>query len=256
MYSKSLTLVCAAMVCSGAFAQATTPEPTSTLRFNVGAVSDYRFRSIAQSSFKPAVQLGADYAHNSGAYVGISGSSVSWIKDYVGATDGSTEVDLYAGYKRAIAPSLSFDIGVIRYQYPGNTADKVTVDASTTELYGALTYGIVTAKYSQATTNFVADADSKGANYLELSALFDLGNGFALTPHVGRQRVKGVRQVGGDRSGMGKQGQALAGQRQAQGMFGQEAVKSKGYRHGVHSSVCGAASVQRSDAAAHAAIRA
>lgn len=194
MYSKSLILVCAAMVCSGAFAQAPTPEPTSTLSFNVGAVSDYRFRSIAQSSFKPAVQMGADFAHNSGVYVGIWGSNVTWIEDYVGATDGSTEVDLYAGYKREIAPNLSFDIGVIRYQYPGNTADKVLVDANTTEIYGALTFGIVTAKYSQATTNFIANMDSKGANYLELAAVFDLGNGFALTPHVGRQSIP--NQVG------------------------------------------------------------
>lgn len=194
MYSQSITLLCTALVCSSVFAQNPTPEPTSALSLNVGVVSDYRFRSVAQTSFKPALQLGAEYAHKSGTYIGIWGSNVSWIKDYVGATDGSTEVDLYGGYKGEISHGLTFDIGMIRYQYPGNTADKVLVDANTTELYGALTYGIVTAKYSQATTNFIANTDSKGANYFELAAAFDLGNGFTLTPHVGRQSIP--NQVG------------------------------------------------------------
>lgn len=198
MYLKSLPLVCLAIFCSGAFAQASNPEATSTLSFNVGAVSDYRFRSIAQTSFNPAVQLGADFTHTSGVYAGIWASNVKWLKDYVGATDGSTEVDLYAGYKREIAPSLSFDIGMIRYQYPGNTAGKVLVDASTTELYGALTFGMVTAKYSQATTNFIANIGSQGANYLELAAAFDLGNGFTLTPHVGRQSIPNQAGNAGD----------------------------------------------------------
>lgn len=198
MYPKFLTLFCATVACSGAFAQIPTSQATSTLSFNLGAVSDYRFRSIAQTSFKPAVQVGVDYAQKSGVYAGIWGSNISWIKDYVAATAGSTEVDLYTGYKAEIAPNLSFDIGVIRYQYPGNTTDKLTVDASTTELYGALTYGIVTAKYSQATTNFIANIDSKGANYLELAAVFDLGDGFALTPHVGRQSIPNQAGSAGD----------------------------------------------------------
>jgi uncharacterized protein (TIGR02001 family) len=197
--TKTLLALASALVGTAAMAQATAPaEPASTLSFNVGAVSDYRFRSVAQTSFKPALQLGADYAHKSGAYVGAFASNVSWIKDYVGATDGSTEVDLYGGYKGEIAKDFTFDIGVIRYQYPGNTADKVLVDANTTEVYGALTYGIVTAKYSQATTNFIANPDSKGANYFELAAAFDLGGGFTLTPHVGRQSIPNQAGSAGD----------------------------------------------------------
>jgi uncharacterized protein (TIGR02001 family) len=78
---------------------------------------------------------------------------------------------------------------VITYQYPGNTADKVLVNANTTEFYGALTYGIVTAKYSQSTGNFIANPNSSGSAYFELAAAFDLGGGFSLTPHVGRQTI-------------------------------------------------------------------
>jgi uncharacterized protein (TIGR02001 family) len=198
--SKSILVLTTALLGTAVMAQTAAPaapaEPESTLSFNIGAVSDYRFRGIAQTSFKPALQAGADFAHKSGLYVGIWGSNVSWIKDYVGATDGSTEIDVYGGYKGEIAKDFTFDIGVITYQYPGNTADKVLVNANTTEVYGALTFGIVTAKYSQSTTNFIANPDSKNSAYFELAAAFDLGNGFSLTPHVGRQTIPNQNGAG------------------------------------------------------------
>lgn len=200
--TKSILVLATALVGTAAMAQtaapAAAPEPESTLSFNVGAVSDYRFRGVAQTSFKPALQAGVDYAHKSGAYVGAWTSNISWIKDYVGATDGSTEVDLYGGYKGEIAKDLSFDVGVITYQYPGNTADKVLVNANTTEVYGALTFGIVTAKYSQSTGNFIANPNSTGSRYFELAAAFDLGNGFSLTPHIGRQTIPNQTGNAGD----------------------------------------------------------
>jgi uncharacterized protein (TIGR02001 family) len=166
--------------------QAVAAEPENTLTFNIGATTDYRFRGISQSSFKPAVQGGADFSHKSGAYVGVWGSNVNWVKDFAGATDGSLEVDLYGGYKGELATDLSFDVGLIGYIYPSNNA---ATNANTTEIYAALTYGVVTAKYSRSVTNFVANANSSGSQYLELAATFDLGNGFSVTPHIGRQMI-------------------------------------------------------------------
>ena len=132
--TKSILGLAPAFVGTAVMAQtaAPAPEPASTLSFNVGVVSDYRFRGMSQTSFKPALQGGVDFAHKSGAYVGAWASNVSWIKDYIGAKDGTTEVDLYGGYKGEIAKDLSFDIGVITYQYPGNTANKVTAYDTTT----------------------------------------------------------------------------------------------------------------------------
>ena len=206
MQIKSLVGVCVALVGTAVMAQTTSPtaapaaapEPASSLTFNVGVVSDYRFRSVSQTSFKPALQVGVDFAHKSGLYVGAWGSNINWIKDYIGATDGSLEVDVYGGYKGEIAKDFSFDVGVITYQYPNNTADRVTVNANTTEVYGALTFGIVTAKYSQSTGNFIANPDSKGSYYVELAAAFDLGGGFSLTPHVGRQSIPNQTGSAGD----------------------------------------------------------
>ena len=53
-----------------------------------------------------------------------------------------------------------------------------------------MTYGLFTAKYSHAISNLFGFGDSKNSYYLDLSANFDLGSGYTLTPHVGRQSVK------------------------------------------------------------------
>lgn len=169
---------------SGAMAQA---APESSLSYNAGVVTDYRYRGISQSRLKPAVQAGVDYADKSGFYVGAWGSTIKWIKDTPGATDGSLELDLYGGYKGS-AGGVAYDLGVLRYQYVGNKG--LAVNANTTEIYAAGTLGMFTLKYSHALTNTFANANSKGSSYIDLSANVDLGNGFTLTPHIGRQVIK------------------------------------------------------------------
>ena len=164
-----------------AFAQA---APESSLTLNVGAVNEYRYRGISQTRFDPALQGGADYADKSGFYVGAWGSSIKWIKDAGG--DANVEVDLYGGYKGAVG-DVAYDVGFLRYEYPGN---KLAVSANTNELYGAVTYGVFTAKYSHSVSNLFGFDGSKNSYYLDLGATFDLGNGYTLTPHVGRQMVK------------------------------------------------------------------
>lgn len=153
------------------------------LAFNVGAVSDYRYRGISQTRLKPAIQGGMDFAAG-GLYIGVWASSIKWIKDAGG--DADVEVDLYGGYKGEVA-GLAYDVGALTYQYPSN---KLSTSANTTEIYGALTFGPVTGKYSHAVTNTFGVADSKNSYYVDLSATFDLG--FAtLTPHVGYQKFSG-----------------------------------------------------------------
>ena len=192
--ATSILALSAMLAAAPAMAQTAAPTPEYTLSYNAGVTTDYRFRGIAQTSTKPALQVGADFAHQSGVYLGVWGSNVSWIKDYVGATDGSLEIDLYGGFKGEISKDFTYDLGLIRYQYPSNTAGKVPglADANTTEFYGALTYGPVTAKYSRSSGNFIANANSSGSAYFEVAANFDLGEGFTLTPHAGRQSIPNV----------------------------------------------------------------
>jgi len=155
----------------------------SPLSFNLGAFTDYRYRGISQTRLKPAIQGGVDYALPNGFYLGAWASNIKWIKDAGG--DASVEVDLYGGYKGEIQKDLSYDIGVLTYQYPSN---KLNPSANTTELYGALTYGPATLKYSHSVTNLFGFTSSKNSGYLDLSATFDV-SGFSVTPHLGYQKV-------------------------------------------------------------------
>ena len=189
----------AILASTASFAQTKAPEPDYTLSYNVGAVSDYRFRGISQTNFNPALQLGIDFAHKSGFYLGAFGSNVNWVKDVNGATKGSYEVDLYGGFKGNITKDLGFDVGLITYQYPGNNSGTANLprgvaagaysNASTTEVYAGLSYSVVSFKYSRSTGNFLGNNRSSGSQYFDLSANFDLGSGFTLTPHVGRQLI-------------------------------------------------------------------
>ncbi|MEK7347144.1 MAG: TorF family putative porin [Pseudomonadota bacterium] len=190
------SLMALALASVSGLVQAQTAAPESSLSFNVGAVSDYRYRGISQSRLKPALQGGVDYADKSGFYVGAWGSTIKWIKDTPGVTAGSTEVDLYGGYKGAVG-DVAYDVGFLRYQYSGNNYANYGVNANTNEVYGAATFGVVTAKYSHAISNLFGNIDSKNSYYLDLSAAFDLGNGFSLTPHVGYQKIKNVTDDAG-----------------------------------------------------------
>lgn len=179
-----------------------TAVPTAAkadLSFNVGAVSEYRYRGISQTRFKPALQGGVDWSHESGFYLGAWGSTIKWIKDAYG--DADVEIDVYGGYKGEIVKDFGYDVGVLTYNYP--SAKTTQWDASyknpnTSEVYGALTFGPVTAKVSYALTNlfgnynFATQQKSEGSYYVDLSASFDVGGGVLLAPHVGYQRVRHV----------------------------------------------------------------
>lgn len=160
------------------------PAPADPLSFNIGAVTEYRYRGISQSRLKPALQGGIDYAAANGFYVGTWASTIKWIKDAGG--NGDVEIDLYGGYKSEVAKGLTLDVGVLQYYYPSN---KLNPSANTFELYGALTFGPVTAKYSHSATNLFGYADSKNSGYLDVTANFDLGDGLSVAPHVGHQSV-------------------------------------------------------------------
>jgi uncharacterized protein (TIGR02001 family) len=183
------------LVLSGTvLAQAKAPEPDYTLSYNIGAVTEYRYRGISQSDKKPALQGGIDFAHKSGFYVGTWGSTIRWIKDSSNSgvdVKGPVEIDIYGGYKGTINDTFSYDVGGLEYWYAGNTLKDLTgVNANTFELYGSLTAGPATLKYSHATTELFGTPNSKGSGYLDLSGTFDLGDGLSLVPHIGAQRIK------------------------------------------------------------------
>jgi uncharacterized protein (TIGR02001 family) len=174
--------------------------PASPFSTNVSLTTNYLYRGISQTGAKPAVQGGFDYAGASGLYIGAWGSSISWLSD-AGGTAGSTgtapavansglELDTYAGYK-GTAGAVSYDVGFLRYNYPGTYAPGVT-KADTNEVYGAVTYSIVTAKLSYALGDLFGVSNAKGSTYIDLSAAYPIGDtGFTLGAHYGKQAYKG-----------------------------------------------------------------
>ncbi|RYX92144.1 MAG: hypothetical protein EOO28_23415 [Comamonadaceae bacterium] len=174
---------------SAAFAQTKAPEPDYTLAYNVGVVTDYRFRGISQTRLKPALQGGIDFTHSSGFYLGFWGSTIKVIEDTYAGADGPVELDFYGGYRGKFSDTVSYDLGLLRYQYPKQNLPAGAATFNTTELYGAVTFGPATVKYSHSIGDETFGvANSRGSYYLEAAATFDLGMyGLTLTPHIGRQ---------------------------------------------------------------------
>ena len=183
MKLKSKLLLALLAVSGVAFADEPA-APEDSLSYNVGAVTQYRYRGISQTKGKPALQGGADFAAASGWYVGTWASTISWIADAGNAAtpkvsvNGPVELDLYGGYKFDLN-GIAMDVGYLKYQYLGNQLANVPgqVNANTDEVYAAATYGVFTLKDSYSLSNLFGNANSKGSQYLDLSATFDLGEG-------------------------------------------------------------------------------
>lgn len=194
MKLKSKLLLALLATSSAAFAQTAPAAPEVT--YNLGVVSQYRYRGLAQSKGQPALQGGVDYANSSGYYLGVWASQIQWIKDSSIANttgySGGTEVDLYGGYKFEYS-GVAYDVGYLTYQYPGNNLNYFGSysNPSTNEVYAAATSGAYTFKWSYALTNLFGNLNTKGSDYFDLTANYDMGNGITLTPHVGRAIVIG-----------------------------------------------------------------
>ncbi len=202
MKLKSKLLLALLAVSGVAFADEPA-APEDSLSYNVGAVTQYRYRGISQTKGKPALQGGADFAAASGWYVGTWASTISWIADNGNSpatvsafgskqsVNGPVELDVYGGYKFDLN-GIAMDVGYLKYQYLGNQLAQLGqangfVNANTDELYAAATFGMFTLKDSYSLGNLFGTYNSKGSQYLDLSATVDLGNGYSFVPHVGRQ---------------------------------------------------------------------
>ncbi|MEA9600032.1 TorF family putative porin [Polynucleobacter sp. AP-Sanab-80-C2] len=220
LHKTAISAVAAGLLSGLAYTPAfAADEPeASPITANVTVVNDYRYRGISQSNFKPAIQGGFDYAHESGFYIGNWNSSISWISDSYGQNGGVSgkgstygnvsapvEMDFYAGYKKElIGEGFASDLGVLQYYYPTtgipNTAGLMT-NPNTTEIYAAqnFTFGPVTgfAKFSYAVTTLFGTANSTGSYYPDLTVNYDTGFwGLALNGHVGYQYVAGNQTKG------------------------------------------------------------
>ena len=182
-------------------AAAPAPTPDFTFTGNVGLFSSYRFRGIDQTFGKPAIQGGIDFSHVSGFYLGNWNSNVNQGAGYPG---GNIEMDFYGGWRKTWG-DWGIDLGALYYYYPGTNAGPNTLGSPAnnrpggathtgsvhnTDIYIAGSWKWISLKYSDAVSDYFSTPNTKNSGYLDLSANFDLGSGFSLTPHIGHQEIK------------------------------------------------------------------
>lgn len=165
------------------------------LSANIGLTSNYKFRgqdqdTSRQRAFKPALQGGFDYTFgDTGWYVGNWNSSVDWLPG------NALEADFYGGYKFK-AGGMDLDLGAVTYVYPGNR------NGNTTELYGATSFGPLTAKYAHTVSKDYfgwAGAGLKGRNtgYLNLAYAQQIAPQTTFKAALGYTRfVSDIHQLG------------------------------------------------------------
>ena len=183
----------ASALAAGISSAAEEPKSDHTLTGNVGLFSQYIFRGLTQTDRDPAIQGGFDYSHASGFYLGTWASNISWLRDFGSYTNGgSMEWDFYGGYKGTFGKSdFGFDVGLLYYWYPGDAAPGLE-KANTLEVYGALSWKFLSAKYSYSLDDKTFGVtDSSGTWYLDLSVDFPVTDKFNIQAHWGKQKFKG-----------------------------------------------------------------
>ena len=133
---------------------------------NMAILSEYSFRGVSQSNEDPAIQVGIDYAHETGFYVGFWASSVEF-NDGPNATQ--IETNFYTGYGGSYG-KVDYDLGFLYYYYPEEDADEPGSglgEQDLWEIYGSLgtTFDMesepsITAGFAYSPDYYGSDGDS------------------------------------------------------------------------------------------------
>lgn len=143
-------IIAASLLASVATAGSGVVLAESPVTANIAMGSNYMWRGATQTNNISAVSGGVDYAHASGAYIGLWQSNLS---------AGSYEQDVYAGYSFNAGP-VGLDIGYIAYQYPLATAGNFN------EIY-------VKASFDKFSAGFANDSKNK-STYINVGAEFEV----------------------------------------------------------------------------------
>ena len=158
--------------------------PKSNFTWNLSATSDYVFRGVSQTSRKPAIQGGLDYAFgDSGFYVGGWGSNVDF-----GDHDGpDIELDTYVGYSKDVSADWNVDFSVLHYAYFGERSTYGSIDYN--EYFVKTTYNKMLT-FTLGYANDYANANFSSL-YFNIGGTWDIGNDFSLNAGVGHSRFSG-----------------------------------------------------------------
>ena len=138
--------------------------------------TDYVWRGLTQTGEEAAASLGFEVGFTNGIYGGAWASSIEI------ENAGNYELDYYFGYRGEIK-WFSYDVGILRYTYPGSVD---SFRENFIELYGGLGAGPVSF-----TWHTLADADNDALkfgdeNYYALDLEFELPLNFGIGAHAGQ----------------------------------------------------------------------
>jgi len=156
-----------ALACALSIGAAAPALAQAEVSYNIGVVSLYKSSGVdahkkqnvaaTNKSTRPELQGGVDVDFGNGFYVGNWNSTGRF-------GDANLEIDLYGGYAGEVGP-IGYDAGVATYYYPNNNeAD----GWNGTEVYGSLSYGIVTLKMTYGTAGY-NNTDSKAKSRYSLT---------------------------------------------------------------------------------------
>lgn len=111
-------------------ASASAADEAVTTAGGVAFTSDYLFRGISQSSNNAAVQGTLTVNHESGLYFTAWGSSIA-------SGAGGLELDTLLGFAGK-AGEVGYDVGVMRYNYPGLNEGNAGFEPDYNEIYGSV----------------------------------------------------------------------------------------------------------------------
>lgn len=143
-------------------------------------VSDYDFRGITQSAQDPAVQGSLDYAHDSGFYAGLWGSSIDF-----GPGDPNVELDLFTGFSHSLDSNFNYDVGATWYTYPSESS------LNYVELYAGVGFEAPSGLSLKGKFFFSPDwggsstPGSPSAQYVSADLGIPLPQNFSLSAHAG-----------------------------------------------------------------------
>ena len=174
---------------------------------------DERGRAANWTRLGAELPTGLDVALKNGLYLGAWGAGIRPSRlpvaidaDRASAFSGVDSV--YAGYRGEISKKLWVDVGVQRFGALGNRLvptpglPNVGQFEAQSEMYSAVTWGLFTAKYARNTTQLQGAVTPVAGQYLDFSANFNLGNGFSLSPRVGRQDMAAAGLSSGASAGL------------------------------------------------------
>ena len=165
MTKLSHAIALATAMSAGLLASTATQAEVS---YNAAVTSNYVWRGDAQGADTTALQGGVDYAHETGLAAGIWTSSLA----------GDTETDYYASFAGE-AGKLSYDLGVIAYDYNNDAGDFV-------EAYVSVGMADVSLSFYKKVDDSDDDKTTDDASYVSLGYSLGLDDDLGLDLAVGQ----------------------------------------------------------------------